>query len=96
MIGQILVLGVARRDAKPGPSEPAKDKPASKEARPKITGAQILKLADKNGDGVLTKDEFSEKDRKDFDKADQDKNGKVDGECRFLGLYTSSTTTPRR
>ena len=37
-----------------------------------------MKLADKNGDGVLTKDEFSEKDRNDFESADVDKNGKVD------------------
>ena len=43
-----------------------------------ITGAQILKAADKNGDGVLTQDEFSENDRKDFEHVDLDKNGQVD------------------
>lgn len=43
-----------------------------------ITGAAIVKYADKNGDGVLTKDEFSEKDRENFEKTDQNGDGKVD------------------
>lgn len=61
----------------PSAKKPAAQ-PAAKEARFQITGAQILKFADKNGDGVLTKDEFSEKDRKDFDKTDLNHNGEVD------------------
>ena len=46
--------------------------------KPRIDGAAILKAADKNGDGVLTKDEFSEKDRANFDETDRNQDGKVD------------------
>ena len=41
-------------------------------------GAQILKLADKNKDGVLTIDEYEEKDRQYFEPSDANKDGKVD------------------
>ena len=42
------------------------------------SGADIIKLGDKNGDGVLTKDEFDERTRPYFDLTDTDGNGKVD------------------
>ena len=64
--------------SKSGKPESAEGKQASQKSKPQITGAAILKAADKNGDGVLTKDEFSDKDRKDFENVDQDNNGKVD------------------
>ena len=50
----------------------------SKQGAKQVTGAAIIKYADKNGDGVLTKDEFSDKDRENFDKTDLNGNGEVD------------------
>ena len=47
-------------------------------AKSRISGAQILKMADKNKDGVLTRDEFAEKDRAKFDETDANSDGKVD------------------
>ena len=38
----------------------------------------LLKLADKNSDGVLTEDEFSEQDRANFGKVDANGDGQVD------------------
>ncbi len=54
---------------------PAKQKSEGKS--PKVTGAQIVKMADKNEDGVLTEDEFSEKDRANFSEVDSDGDGQV-------------------
>ena len=41
-------------------------------------GTQVIKQADKNGDGVLTVEEFAEKDRANFGAIDQNGDGKVD------------------
>jgi hypothetical protein len=66
------------REGEPGKPESPQESPTKSQAnKPKITGAQILKLADKNQDGVLTKDEFSEKDQGRFDEADLNKDGEV-------------------
>lgn len=48
-----------------------------KPAEPKLTGAMLLKAGDKNGDGVLTIDEFGE-NAKDFGSTDTNQDGKVD------------------
>ena len=40
-------------------------------------GATILAAGDKNKDGFLTEDEFSEKDRPNFPKVDTNGDGKV-------------------
>ncbi|MEX2185198.1 MAG: hypothetical protein WD875_00320 [Pirellulales bacterium] len=67
-------------DAKGGSGKPAK-----------ISGEQLVKLADKNGDGVLTIDEYAEKDRQHFAATDANGDGKVDASEaqaaieRFLG-----------
>ena len=50
----------------------------TRQRRPRVTGAKLMKLADKNGDGVLTEDEFSEQDRANFGKVDTNGDGKVD------------------
>jgi subtilisin-like proprotein convertase family protein len=42
--------------------------------------AQLIKAADKNGDGVLTIDEYSEKDRSQFGTTDTNGDGRVDAE----------------
>ena len=44
----------------------------------KVTGAQIIKMADKNSDGVLTIDEYAEKDKKHFPSTDLNGDEKVD------------------
>lgn len=59
----------------------ASEKKSSKKgnsATAKITGAQVIAMADKNKDGVLTEDEFSEKDRSSFPEVDTNGDGKVD------------------
>ncbi len=48
------------------------------ESRLKLFGAQIIKRADKNGDGVLTIDEYAEKDRHRFGPTDTNNDGRVD------------------
>jgi subtilisin-like proprotein convertase family protein len=48
------------------------------ESTPPSIGEQILKKADKNGDGVLTIDEYEEKDRHRFDATDTNGDGRVD------------------
>jgi len=53
-------------------------KPEQAASQPKTTGAQIIKLAEKNSDGVLTIDEYAEKDRQTFGVTDTNKDGKVD------------------
>ncbi len=62
------------------PGEPGSSKADQQpqDRKPQITGAIILKAADKNGDGVLTVDEFAENDRQKFADVDLDKNGQVD------------------
>ncbi len=62
-------VGVKKKTQSPKPKQ-ANKRPQS--------GADIIKLADKNGDGVLEKDEFEERTRPYFDAIDTDQNGKVD------------------
>lgn len=59
-------------------TDSAAEKKPKKKTAPMIRGDQIIKLADKNGDGVLTEDEFAEKDRARFAKADANGDGAVD------------------
>ena len=59
-------------------SRPQAAKPKKADSKPKITGAKIIKKADKNDDGVLTIDEYAEKDRHTFGIADTNKDEKVD------------------
>lgn len=47
------------------------------ESQTTITGKQLVTLGDKNSDGVLTEDEFEEKDRSKFSSIDADGDGKV-------------------
>ncbi len=65
-------------DSKEKESEPQTAEPEKTDSKPKITGAQLIKLADKNGDGVLTIDEYAEKDRHTFGIADTNKDEQVD------------------
>jgi hypothetical protein len=65
-------------DSKKHESEPQAAKPKKANSKPKITGALIIKMADKNGDGVLTIDEYAEKDRRTFTVTDTNKDEKVD------------------
>lgn len=79
---------VGKDKATPGskskkPSD-AKNKTASakggaekKPAASKGLGAKIIAGGDKNGDGVLTEDEFSDKDKANFSKVDANGDGKV-------------------
>ncbi len=50
----------------------------SQGAAAKLTGAAILKLADKNKDGALTEDELDANGKKDFKKNDTNSDGKLD------------------
>jgi hypothetical protein len=78
----------AESGAESTPPEQRSDKPESDagqqasdpkaDSKPKMTGAQIIKLADKNADGVLTIDEVAEKDRGVFTLADANQDGRVD------------------
>jgi multidrug resistance efflux pump len=64
-------------DAEPS-REPKEEKSKpSAESTAKLTGVQIIQRADKNGDGVLTIDEFAEKDRSRFEMIDTNKDGSV-------------------
>ncbi|MEE2936706.1 MAG: efflux RND transporter periplasmic adaptor subunit [Planctomycetota bacterium] len=49
----------------------------NKSSAAQSAGKQLVATADKNKDGVLTIDEFGEKDKANFGKVDQDGNGKV-------------------
>ena len=70
----------------PTPNSKAADRPTGKKAAAKKSappkaklskGAELLKMGDKNGDGVLTKDEFDEKTKPYFESIDTDSNGEV-------------------
>jgi len=54
------------------------DAKSQAESRLKFFGDQIIKRGDKNGDGVLTIDEYAEKDRQHFGPTDANKDGRVD------------------
>jgi RND family efflux transporter MFP subunit len=58
---------------------PAADKKVAggKKASAQGVGAKIIAAGDKNGDGVLTEDEFQEQDRANFPNVDADGDGKV-------------------
>jgi subtilisin-like proprotein convertase family protein len=51
---------------------------ATIDPRLKLFGAQLIKRSDRNGDGVLTIDEYSESDRAKFSTTDTNGDGKVD------------------
>jgi len=67
-----------RGDSKQTKSKPKVAKPEKAGPKPKSMAAQIIKLADKDGDGVLTIDEFAEEHRQYFGMTDTNKDGKVD------------------
>ncbi len=79
-------LKVAAPAGKPGGSAekksgaPGADKRVAggKKAAAQGVGAKIIAAGDKNGDGVLTEDEFQEKDRANFPKVDANGDGKVE------------------
>lgn len=54
-----------------------KQQNTNKSSAAQSAGKQLVASADKNKDGVLTIDEFEEKDKANFAKVDQDGNGKV-------------------
>lgn len=54
-----------------------KQRNTKKSSTAQSAGTQLVASADKNKDGVLTIDEFEEKDKANFAKVDQDGNGKV-------------------
>ncbi|MDG2224437.1 MAG: efflux RND transporter periplasmic adaptor subunit [Rubripirellula sp.] len=56
-------------------------------------GTQLVASADKNQDGVLTIDEFEEKDKANFPKVDQDGNGKVTGSEIDAALQAAQNTS---
>ena len=63
------------------PAGDKKSKEASEAEKPKPAesqGARLIKLADKNGDGALSIDEYQEKDRPQFEEHDLNQDGKVD------------------
>ncbi len=61
----------------PGEASPEKEKPKPKKQPSTSVGAQVVAAGDKNGDGVLTEDEFEEKDRENFSKVDTNGDNKV-------------------
>jgi Ca2+-binding EF-hand superfamily protein len=61
------------------------EKPKKKPASPQ-TGAAIIKVADKNGDGVLTRDEFDDKSKLYFESTDANGDGEVDATEIDAGL----------
>ncbi|MEM8668375.1 MAG: efflux RND transporter periplasmic adaptor subunit [Planctomycetota bacterium] len=67
----------AARSQQPGSGSQASDGSKKSGGSSKSVGAQVIAGGDKNGDGVLTIDEFSEKDKANFPKVDQDGDGKV-------------------
>ena len=85
--------GNSAKDGKSDPAKSGEGKPggasenaaavgtrdkSSEKRNPRISGAKIVQAADKNGDGVLTLDEFAEKDRARFPTIDANDDGEVD------------------
>lgn len=64
-------------DGKSGESR-RDDANSQAESRLKLFAAQLIKRGDKNGDGVLTIDEYAEKDRHHFAPTDTNNDGRVD------------------
>jgi hypothetical protein len=81
-------------DEKRKPSKPKADKPQPAGSKGKASAAEILKLADKNKDGVLTVDEFAEKDRKKFELVDTNKDGKVEANELDAALNQAQKAKP--
>lgn len=71
----------ASKASQPDAQQPKKSKQASdgkqEKKQKQSMGAKIIAGGDKNGDGVLTEDEFQEKDRANFPKVDTNSDGKV-------------------
>jgi len=66
----------AKKKSLGGPDAIPTENKSPGKAAPSV--ASILKQADKNGDGLLSKDEIAAKDRPSFDKIDANGDGKVD------------------
>ncbi len=71
-------------DKSPHEKRASGDEGGAKKSPP--SGDAIIKIADKNGDGVLTKDEFDEKMKPHFESTDTDGNGEVDASEIEAGL----------
>jgi HlyD family secretion protein len=59
------------------PSDDSKKATVKAKSAAQGTGAKIIAAGDKNDDGVLTEEEFEEKDRANFPKVDSNSDGKV-------------------
>jgi HlyD family secretion protein len=59
------------------PSDDSKKATVKAKSAAQGTGAKIIAAGDKNDDGVLTEEEFAEKDRANFPKVDSNSDGKV-------------------
>jgi len=82
------------------PSDGTKKQPTkSKTGKPKkaasISAAQIIQLADKNDDGVLTIDEFAKKNQKQFEMADANQDGQVDASELDAALKRRAKAKPK-
>lgn len=72
----------ASKDGKPAEGS-KEEKPAAQGAKPtgakkESSAAQVMKALDKDGDGVLTKDEYADEHKEHFDGTDTNGDGKVD------------------
>jgi hypothetical protein len=66
------------KDAKGGADmKPTQGDSKKEQTAKQSVGAQVIAAGDKNSDGVLTEDEFEEKDRANFSKVDSNGDGKV-------------------
>jgi len=70
--------GQAKRTKPKGAGAKAKPGESKPKASGQSIGTKLVTAGDKNGDGVLTIDEFQEKDRENFPKVDANGDGKVD------------------
>jgi len=65
-------------DSRQTESNPQAVKPGRADTEVRVTGAEIVRFADKNGDGVLTIEKYAQKDRHTFGATDTNKDGNVD------------------
>ena len=89
----------SKEKSKNAPADSAKASATKEAVKPKAkrpNGAEVLKKGDKNGDGVLTKDEFDEKTKPYFDSMDTDANGEVNAAEIDASLKRISQAAPEK